>query len=132
LKNSIEVRVEFSFKGVDYAPAATVDLDLLMERGGKLLDLYSYLARQHNIDTYSYLYDAMESHDISFDKPAGLAIRCFRDGAFDQQAFEELWFEQKQVKGLADIAKHHLNIDDLEKHSDIKAALLAAYKAGKK
>lgn len=131
MKNSIEARVEFSFKGVAYAPAATVDLDLMMERGGKLVDLYSYLARQHNIDTYSYLYDAMESHDISFDKPTGLAIRCFSDGAFDQQAFELLWFEQKEMQSLVDIAKRHLQIDEIDQHPEVMQALLAAYQAGK-
>jgi len=131
LKNSIDVRVEFSFKGVDYDPAATIDLDLMMEKGGKLVDLYSYLARQHNIDTYSYLYDAMESHDISFDKPTGLASRCFSDGAFDQQAFEQLWFEEKETQALIDIAKHHLQIDEIDQHPEVMQALLAAYQAGK-
>ena len=131
MKNSIDVRVEFSFKGVDYAPTATIDLDLMMERGGELADLYSFLARQHNIDTYSYLYDAMESHDICFDKPTGLASRCFSNGIFDQQAFERLWFEEKEMQALKDIAKRHLKIDDIRQHPEVMQALLSAYQAGK-
>lgn len=131
MKNTIEARIEFSFKGEEYTPTATVDLDAMMENGGELSDLYSFLARQYNIDTYSYLYDAMESHDITFDKPTGLATQCFNNGQFDKKAFELLWFEQHEIAMLADIAKQHMNIDDLEKHGDLKAALIAAFNAGK-
>lgn len=129
MKNSIYAGISFSYKGEDFSPSATIDLDAMMEKGGELSNMYSFLAREHHIDTYSYLYEVMEAHEIEYSDPTGLAEKCFVDGVFDVERFEQLWNEQQQLVVLGDIAKRYLKIDDLEQHPDLKAALLAAYHA---
>jgi len=131
VKNSIAARVEFSFKGENYAPAAVLDLDRYLDESGRLPDLHQLIARENGIDTYSYLYEIMESHEIIFDNATGIAAECLVDGVFDVRAFEQRWQEQHRLDVLTPIARRHLNIDRLEQHPDLKAALLDAYLAGR-
>ncbi|MCW9012336.1 MAG: hypothetical protein OQL06_01035 [Gammaproteobacteria bacterium] len=46
-------------------------------------------------------------------------------------AFESAWQENQLLSSLQNIAKHHMSIDDLPQHAELKAALLAAYRLGK-
>ena len=131
MNNRIDASIEFSFKGESFSPTATIDLDAMMEKSGQLASLYRTLALQHNIDTYSYLYEVMESYDIHYSNACGLAAQCLHDGQFDLAAFESLWREDHQASGLADIAREQLGIDDLDSEPKIKHALLQAYRLGK-
>ena len=131
MKNSITVGLAFSYQGKSYSPSATIDLDALMEQGTHLPDLHGLLASRNNIDTYSYLYEVMESHDIEFSNITGLAGQCLRDGHFDTDKFARLWHEQRELEVLDTIAKEQLGIDSLEQRPDLKAALIAAFRAGK-
>jgi len=38
----------------------------------------------------------LESEDIEYASPAGLAVQCYVDGKFDFQAYERLWHEQTE------------------------------------
>lgn len=131
MSNRIDASIEFSFKGESYSPTATIDLDIMMEKSGQLPNLHRTLALQHNIDTYSYLYEVMESHGIQYSNASGLAVHCLHDGQFDLQAFETLWREAHEAVGLADIAREQLGIEDLNSEPRIKQALLQAYRLGK-
>lgn len=132
MKNSIDVRVEFSFRGDTYSPSATIDLDAMMVKGGELSDLHGFLATQHGIDTYSYTYEVMEAHELEFYNARGLAEQCLEGVIFDIQHFQQLWRENKEYSLLADIAKQFLDIERLDEHKEIKAALIAAFEEGKK
>lgn len=131
MSNRIDASIEFSFKGESYSPTATIDLDVMMEKSGQLPNLHRTLALQHNIDTYSYLYEVMESHEIQYSNAIGLAAQCLQDGRFDLPAFEKLWQEKREVTALADIAREQLGIEDLDCEPKIKQALLQAYRLGK-
>ena len=131
MKNSIDARVAFSFKGETYAPSASIDLDAHMQASGSLPDIHPLLAHANAIDTYSYLYEVMEAHEIEFANPSGLAAACFADGVFDIPCFEQLWREASERAVLHDIARQQLGVDDLEANPDLKAALLGAFEAGK-
>ncbi len=131
MKNSITARVEFSYKGESYAPATVIDLDRCLDANGHLPDLHQMIARANGIDTYSYLYEVMESHEILFEDATGIAAECLHDGDFDAAGFEQRWQEQHHLEILAPIARRHLNIDNLEQHPDLKAALLETYLAGR-
>ncbi len=132
MENRIDISVEFSYQGERHAPSATLDLDVLMEKGAELVDLHALLAGQHGIDTYSYLYEVMEAHELVFSQATGLARHCLHEGQFDLDRFRHLWRQQREMRILDDIAARHLNIADLSKHPQLQAALLAAYEAGKK
>lgn len=131
MKNTISVRVEFSYQGETHTPSATIDLDSMMEKGGDLADLHAFLAVQHGIDTYSYLYEVMEAHEPLFDEATGLARQCLKEGQFDMARFRELWRNEHELQLLADIAARHLDIDDLDNNPALKNALLEAYEAGR-
>ncbi|MGB8516558.1 MAG: hypothetical protein WCD45_01585 [Gallionella sp.] len=127
MKNSIDVRVEFSFKGRDYDLVSHIDLDTQ----NHAFSIYQILAREHNIDTISYLYEVMQEADIEFLNARGIAADFLRDGHFDQQAFAGFMQDHQIVSLLQSIAKRELNIDELSAQPAIKNALLHAYKLGK-
>jgi hypothetical protein len=128
--HTIDARIPFSFKGESHAPGMAIDLGELLAGADTLPDFYSLIANHNGIDTYSYLYEVMESHEIEFQNPQGLAQACFSDGHFDGQQFERLWAEQQELSVIKEIARRHLGLEDLEKEPKLKEALLAAYKAG--
>jgi len=128
----IDVGIEFSFKGETHTLSATIDLDAAMANNGTLPDLHPLLARLNNIDTYSYLYEVMESHEIGFSNATGLAAEYLRDGVFDGDTFVRRWQEERQLAQLRPIARQHLNIDNLDHHPALQQALLEAYAAGRK
>lgn len=131
MKNSIVASIVFSFQGATHGPSITIDLDATMKTHGYVPDLHGAIAQANNIDTYSYLYEVMESQDIEFSQPTGLAERCCLAGVFDTEEFARLWHRQQALSVLGPIARQYLNIDDLEQHPALQAALTAAYDAGK-
>ena len=128
MKNSVDVRIAFSYKGEDYAPAMSVDLDAIMEVSGGLPDFYTGLARENKIDTYSYLYEVMESSVLIFENPTGIAKMCVDDGRFDMQQFEILWRERNISAQLQVIIEKH----GLDESPLLMAALRDAYQLGQK
>jgi len=122
--------VEFSFKGETYDPALVVDLDAVMNAHGHIPDLHPSIARANDIDSYSYLYEVLEAHSITYANATGLAAGFLNDGYFDAAGFERRWLEEQKLIALRPIAQRHLAIDDLERHPDLMGALLAAYEAG--
>lgn len=127
VKNAIDVRISFSFKGIDYAPKMRVDLDALMNGSGKLPDFYMALARQDKIDTYSYLYEVMESSELCFENATGLAEQCVHEGRFDMAQFEALWHQSSLLLALQAIVKKQ----GLTESADLMVALNQAYELGK-
>ncbi len=131
MKNSIDVRVEFSFKGEDYDLTSHIDFDIRPPVEMDNLALYQILAREHNIDTISYLYEVMQEAEIEFSNAQGIATNFCHDGAFDTDRFNHHWQEQQLVKLLQPIAQRELNIADLTQNQRIKNALVQAYKLGR-
>ena len=82
------------------------------------------------IDTYSYLYEVLESEEITFSEPTGLAVQAYEDGAFDWPRFEQMLREERDWQTVRTIAASHLGNRDLDEDPDIRAALLAVYRAG--
>ncbi len=128
--NQIDVVIRFSYQGETYSPRARLDLDRLMRDHGGLPNPYLTLAQASGIDTYSYLYEVMESYPLEFSNATGIAGQCLSEGHFDAAAFEQLWHEQQQQRALAEIARKHLGIDDLEQQPGLGQALWAAYRLG--
>jgi hypothetical protein len=129
--NRIDARIEFSFKGEHHNVTATIDLDALLLEEDVLPDFHRLLAQANGIDTYSYLYEVMETCDIDFGNARGLAAACLHDGVFDVAGYRRLRQAQHETAILAPIAQRHLNIDDLDSHPALRQALLEAYRAGK-
>ena len=130
MKNSIDARIEFSFKGEDYDLFSRIDLDALLSERASCPSLHEILARDHHIDTISYLYEVMLEAEIEFSNAQGVAADFFSDGHFDQVAFASGWQDHKIALLLQPVAKRELNIDDLAQQTDIRNALVQAYKLG--
>lgn len=131
MKNSIDARVEFSFKGETYDLTSHIDLDVQLSAEPDYLSLHQILAHEHKIDTISYLYEVMLETEIEFGNAQGSAADFLHDGYFDASGFSRHWQEQQLVKLLQPIAKRELNIDDLTQRQDIKNALVQAYQLGR-
>jgi len=132
MKNSIDATVTFSFKGETYTPSTTIDLDALMRRHGSLPHLYALLATANGIDTYSYLYEVMEQSPIRFVNAQGAVADFIDNEELDIEGFQEHWQRDGIIDVLQSIASRELSIDDLEKHPELKKALLEAYDCGKR
>lgn len=126
--NTVRARLAFSFKAEAYELDTTIDLD---RHVGEEPNFHLLLARAGGIDPYSYLYEALESHEIVFSDATGAARQSCHDGCFDWPRFEQDWREEQDMQAIRVIAERMLGVRDLEDRSDLKAALLAAYRAGK-
>lgn len=126
----IRARLACSFKGQDYDLDTVINLDTLSVDADEAPDFHRLLAQAAGIDTYSYLYEVMEAHDIEFSEPTGIAALCCEEGRFDWGRFRQLQREEGEIRILRVIAAQTLGVGDLDQHPDLKAALLAAYRAG--
>lgn len=132
MKNSIDAQIEFSFKGETYSLSSNIDLDELMEREQSFPSFHAVLARDNNIDTYSYLYEVMLETEIRFENAQGLAADFSSDGDFNLEAFIAAWQDNKVLVQLKPIAARELGITDLDQHQGLKNALVQAYNLGKR
>lgn len=128
--NTLRARLEFSFKGEDIVLGTVIDLDQCLADSDDPPNFHQELARAGNIDTYSYQYEVLESEEIAFDQPTGLAEACCSNGGFDWPAFVELSREARNLVVVRAVARQTLGIDNLDTEGRLKAALLAAYRAG--
>jgi hypothetical protein len=128
--NTVRARLAFSFKGETYDLDSVIDLDRC---GGddEAPDFHQILAKAAGVDPYSYLYETLESHEIEFSDATGVAARSCRDGQFEWAQFEQDRREEQDWPAVRAVAERVLATRDWEAAPELKAALLAAYRAGK-
>lgn len=130
MKSSIRVEVEFSFKGENYVLSASVNLDEMLSKYGIVPSFHGILAKNNDIDTYSYPYEVMEEADLEFSDATGLASRFLKDGRFDLEGFSRKWKESRMLDLLRPIAKRVLDAD-LDSDPKLREAMLEAYNSGR-
>jgi hypothetical protein len=128
--NTIRAHVVLSFKGETYDLDSVIDLDECRGEPGEAPDFHRLLARAAGIDPYSYLYEVLDSHEIAFSEATGIAASSCRDGQFDWPRFEQDWREELDWQHISAIAQATLQGRDLDAEPELKAALLAVYRAG--
>jgi len=133
MKSHITASIEFYFKGEKFAFSSDIDIaDWFRDHQCDTEALYDMLAAQNGLDRYRHEYDVMVMEPIQFSQATGLAAEYLCHGEFDIDNFLSAR-EQKAITSLLQaIAKEHLDIECLEKHPKLQAALLAAYSANKK
>ena len=129
--NTVRARVAFSFKGGTNELDSVVDLKACLGEPDAAPDFHRLLAQAAGIDTYSYLYEVLESHEIAFSDAIGVAARSCRDGQFDWNRFEQDAAEEQDWQVVRAIAQPIMAARDLDADPELKAALLATYRAGK-
>ncbi len=130
MKNSIDVSVKFDFKGEAYSPSLTIDLDQFLKNDGSFESIYSVLAKTNGIDTYSYLYEVMQTSDVSFSNAEGLATNHLKENCFDLESFKAEWHESQVLNDLQLIAAQELGVVALADNQPLKKALVQAYRRG--
>lgn len=128
--NSVRVTILFSFKGKNYNPSSVIDLDRYLESNKTLPEFYQIVARDNNIDRYSYEFEVMEMGAFQFSEATGLAEKFCSTDKFDVEGFQRAWETRSVEKKLSKIAHQQLSIDDLDRHQDLKEALLQSYLLG--
>jgi len=131
MKNSIDIRIEFSFKGETYDLLSHIDLDARLTQRDDPPSFHEVLAHDHKIDPISYLYEVMLEDEIEFSNAQGIAANFLHDGAFDLDGFTAHWHEHHIAVLVRPIAKKVLGIADLEQHAALRDALVMAYKLGR-
>jgi hypothetical protein len=129
--NTVRAHLSLSFKGETYELDSVIDLDGCLGESGAAPNFHRLLAQAAGIDPYSYLHEVLESHEIEFSDATGVAARSCRDGCFDWAQFEQDRREERDWQLVRAIAQQMLGARDLDADPDLKAALLAAYRAGK-
>ena len=134
-KNAICAQLEFSFKGETYQLEDMLDLDAFFMQQKQLTvsetpDFHRYLAKKAGIDPISYLYEVLESHEISFSQASGLAAEFCQNTRFDWQGFAEARRAAGEWESIFAIVQGKITPQALEADAGLKAALLAVYRAG--
>ena len=131
MKNTVNASVEFHYRGELYSSSVTIDLDSLMESQTTLTSFHHVLAKEANIDSYSYQYEMLLAEEVIFKDAQGIAAQHVHNGQLDVAGFELAWRENNRQEKLQSIAKNLLEIDDLEQHPALNTALQEAFNAGK-
>jgi hypothetical protein len=130
--NTVRAQAAFSFKGETYELDSVIDLDACAGEAGEMPDFHRLLAHAAGIDPYSYQYEVLGSHDITFSAPTGAAAQCCSDGQFDWARFVQERREAQDWQVVRSLVQPMLGARDLDADPDLKTALLAAYRAGRR
>lgn len=128
-KHTIRAHLEVSYKGETHQLDTVIDLDPCLGEPGQAPDFHRLLAKAAGIDTYSYLYEVLESEEIAFSEPTGIAVQAYEDGVFDWPRFEQALREERDWEAVRAIAANYLGNRELDGDADLRAALLAVYRA---
>ncbi|NNM83064.1 MAG: hypothetical protein HKL98_10745 [Burkholderiales bacterium] len=109
MESSIDVHVEFSFRGEDYSLSASVNLDEHMPVDSS--GFFQILAHMNDVDTYSYLYEVMEESELEFDNPQGLAAEYFSEGRLDLSGLANRILEERILERVGPLAIRETGID---------------------
>jgi hypothetical protein len=129
MRNLLNLKLTLSYQGQFHEFQGELDLDEQLNRFSRLPDFHNWLARQHQVDSYSYLYESLEMEPVEIVSATGLAAEFIVDGEFQNDAFIKAWQAHKALPGLAALAKTHLNLD-LAQDETLKSLLLEAYQMG--
>lgn len=133
MKNSITVKIPFWFKGQLFEPSIPFNLDDWAQRNeGELPEFATSVAKANGIGSYSYELEVMESAEVIFENPTGLAVEFLNveTQQLDFIAFKQRWLIENHLKQLNSITQQHLN-HTLEAGSPLHNALMDAFILGK-
>ncbi len=130
MKNYLTVQITFSYQGVTYKPSSRIDLDRFLEKGEAIPEFYQIVAKENDIDLYSYQYEVMQVGQCQYLEATGLAEEFCSEDHFDIAAFEARWKQLNIEQKLAEIALKQMNIIDLDENKPLRQALLQAYQLG--
>lgn len=125
-QNQITASVSFDYKAKSYQLSANIDAHILVNiYEEQVLDIiYLQIAKDNNIDTYSYEFEILQSSEITFSNAVGFIKECFKDDRLDISAINKAYVANQ----LKEIAVKY----GLKDSNEIADALKDAYEIGKK
>ncbi|MFZ5467291.1 MAG: hypothetical protein ACOZAI_08535 [Pseudomonadota bacterium] len=130
-RNTLRAQVQCSFQGETHALDEIIDLDQFPADEESQPDFHRHLAKKADIDPISYLYEVLETHDITFSEATGQAADYCHDGQFDWHGFDKARRDAGDWERILAVVQDKIAPHELEATPALKAALLAAYRAGK-
>ena len=130
MKSFLTVQITFSYKGVTYNPLVHIELDRFLEKNEEIPEFYQIVAKENNIDSYSYEYEVMQMGQIKYLEATGLAKEFCTEDDFDKTGFKQRWKQLTIERKLAAVAFEYMNVIDLENNEPLKNALLQAFLLG--
>jgi len=130
LKNSVRISLEFYFKGEKFNPSTIINLDTHLQGKRTIEHCYLELAKAGNIGLYSYELEVMLMEPIVFSEPTGIAQECVVDGEMAWKKLEEAWGILSGLRDVAPIANKIFNVENIDVHPKLAAALMEAYQKG--
>jgi len=131
IKNTIKATIPFSFKGLEHSPSVVIDLDVFSQGEQTIDNIFHLVANENKIDNYSYEYEMLESAQVFFSEPTGIANEFMSENTFDLEGFKQRLNETQYLNTLQDIAKQTMGIEHLEENEALKSALKKAFEAGR-
>lgn len=134
MKNTVIVQINYSFKGEDFSPSISLELDVFAKTSDNFTGMHTKIAQQNKIDTYSYSFDAMEAYPLIFHSPAGNVVGFVENGECDLAGYQVYLKKNKMMEEVGSIAMDILEISDINQKDNrkIKEALIKSYNAGVK
>jgi len=132
MKNTVTASIHFYFKGKEYTPRIVLDVDSHMQSKACLPNLFPLIAKENDIDLYSYEYEMMQAEEISFTDASGLISDFINNGQLDISGFEAAWHDQHILNCLEEISQRHMGVTSLQEQPDLERALREAYELGMK
>lgn len=130
MKNSLTATIEFHFKGELFTPSISLEIDNYMQSRGGLPDLCMLIAKENQIDLYSYEYEMMQGESIKISQAEGLVADFIVNDTLDVNAFVQAWHEQSALNDIHAIVERNMGINDLQQHPELKNTLLEVYHLG--
>ena len=130
MNNRVTASIEYSFKGETKTLRSEFDIDALMTEHREMPSLNDLIARKHGFDSYSYEYDVILAEEVIFEEASGPIAGFIENGELDVHAFSEHWDATIADRKLQEIAARLLNVDSLDEHPALKAALREAWDHG--
>lgn len=132
MKNTSLANLSFCYQGKTFELSIQLDWDKLLKQYDSFPPLYSFFAKEHNYDFYSYQYEVMQEEEIEFSEIQGdWLLRYINENSLDIVQIASNWAELRVGVLLQPIAEQILGINDLTQEPKIKQALTEAFLIGR-
>ena len=128
--NTVTASIGFDFKGQHFSASTEIDVDNIIYHEDFFSSVYLTIARDNNIDIYSYQFEIMTDQNIAFSNEKGCAVGCIINGELDMKMLRENHQTKDYLTSIDKIISQH--IPQNKRCKEITIAMKEAYLLGKK
>jgi hypothetical protein len=128
--NTVTASIDFDFKGQHFSVSTEIDVDNKIYHQDFFYSVYLTIARDNDIDIYSYQFEIMTDQSIAFSNEKGCAVGCIINGELDIKLLRENHQTKDYLTKIDKIIRQH--IPKNKRCKGISIAMKQAYLLGKK